>query len=143
MPLQVRTSDWESETLTPRQITYAANDALVGINVALAMAIEYGDLKGHQSSDSLDDLVANSEFMEILKRQTFLDDLDASLEFDKVKSRSKVDKKSLEYRLEHSRNAAKYQAIGKDTKRTRKKVRILEAVPFPDLLFFSYACTCK
>ena len=119
---QVRGSDGEAEELTQRQVSYAANDALVGINVAIVMAIEYSDLKSlDETFDSLSDLVMNSEFMQILAQATFLEDLDSSLEFDKVKSRSKVDKKSLEYRLEHSRGLNKYAGIGKDTKRTRKK----------------------
>ena len=108
-------SDWEADELTQRQVTYAANDALVGVNVAIVMAVEFGDIKGlNETFDSISDLVLNSEFVRILSRPTFMEDLDASLEYDKVKSRSKVDKKSLEYRLENSRNLTKYAGIGKE-----------------------------
>ncbi len=37
---RVRAGNWESFLLTPRQLNYAANDALAGVNIAAAIAIE-------------------------------------------------------------------------------------------------------
>lgn len=37
---RVRASDWEEETLTPRQIEYAANDAIVAVNAILKLALD-------------------------------------------------------------------------------------------------------
>ncbi len=57
---RIRASDWESQFLSPRQIDYAANDALVGINIGLALALE---VAGHRISleDGEDGRVAASE----------------------------------------------------------------------------------
>ena len=38
---RVRAGDWEADVLTARQVSYAANDALAAVNVALAAAAEW------------------------------------------------------------------------------------------------------
>merc|ERR1712029_604425 len=38
---RVSASDWEAETLTPKQVNYAADDALVGVSSVIAMAVEH------------------------------------------------------------------------------------------------------
>eukprot|EP00095_Tigriopus_kingsejongensis_P011431 maker-scaffold222_size251774-snap-gene-0.18 protein:Tk11431 transcript:maker-scaffold222_size251774-snap-gene-0.18-mRNA-1 annotation:"exonuclease 3 -5 domain-containing protein 2-like isoform x2" len=37
---RISASNWEADVLSPRQVTYAANDALVAVNVALVMLLE-------------------------------------------------------------------------------------------------------
>ena len=49
---KVRCGDWEADDLSKKQIHYAANDALSGLNVALVMAAEMAD-EGFESVSEL------------------------------------------------------------------------------------------
>ena len=55
--LETRCSDWESDSLTKRQVAYAANDAIVSLQIFLALVL--GKFDSKRKMDSLEYLKTN------------------------------------------------------------------------------------